>query len=305
MPTPTAEVPVTVELIERLVASQHPDLLGEVRIAASGWDNVVARLGEAHAVRLPRRALAAPLVEHEARWLPEIAEHLPVRVPAAVRLGSPEGEYPWTWLIVPWIEGTAVVDLPLARRGRVAAELGAAHAALHRPAPADAPANPVRGVPLASRVEVAEQRLTSGILPRATELRRVWEAALDAPEHAGSPRWLHGDAHPGNLLAESGPHPDPALAALIDFGDLTAGDPASDLAVGWLAFDAAGRAAYRAAYEASAEADEATWMRARGWAALLAGAFLGADDDPRMSGIGRHAVRELLDADDAAGTPGT
>ena len=44
---------------------------------------------------------------------------------------------------------------------------------------------------------------------------------------------FHGDLHPGNiLLADDG-----SLAGVIDFGDVGAGDPAVDLAVGWLMFD--------------------------------------------------------------------
>src|SRR5436305_1105869 len=49
--------------------------------------------------------------------------------------------------------------------------------------------------------------------------------------------WLHGDLHPANVLLR----PDGGLAAVLDFGDLGAGDPAVDLAVAWLMFDGAAR----------------------------------------------------------------
>ena len=49
---PAAEVDVTVELVEALIAEQHPDLADLVAIEfANGWDNVMFRLGDHLAVR--------------------------------------------------------------------------------------------------------------------------------------------------------------------------------------------------------------------------------------------------------------
>src|SRR4051812_13779060 len=68
---PAAEVDVDETLVRRLLAEQCPDLAGRpLRLAAFGWDNVVYRLGDDLGVRLPRRQIAAVLIEHEQRWLP-------------------------------------------------------------------------------------------------------------------------------------------------------------------------------------------------------------------------------------------
>ena len=62
------------------------------------------------------------------------------------------------------------------------------------------------------------------------------EAAAHLIEH--EQRWLPqltrglGRAPAANLVTRGG-----TLAAVIDFGDLTAGDPATDLAAAWLVFD--------------------------------------------------------------------
>ena len=56
----------------------------------SGWDNAMFRLGEQLAVRLPRRIAVAKLIDHEQRWLPQLAPLLPIAVPAPVRAGQPE-----------------------------------------------------------------------------------------------------------------------------------------------------------------------------------------------------------------------
>ncbi|MDT0209983.1 phosphotransferase [Curtobacterium sp. BRD11] len=220
MGTPAAEFHVDVELVVALLRDQHPDLADlPLRVVASGWDNVVVRAGDALAVRLPRRAAAATLVEHEQRWLPTIAalvgDAAPVPEP-----GRPAGEQ--------------------AQGVRVAQDLAAVVTRLHVPAPADAPANPVRAVPLATRSEAVTTRLATDDVPRAVELATLWRTAAGAPTHVGPPVWVHGDLHPFNLLVEPTPLGDRRLSAVVDFGDLTAGDPAVDLATRWLTLDDAG-----------------------------------------------------------------
>jgi len=101
---PRAETTIDEGLVETLLLQQHPDLADlSVRHHGGGWDNEVFRLGERHAVRMPRRSLAAGLVEGELRWLPPLARRLPLLVPAPVRRGRPGAGYPWPWSITPWL----------------------------------------------------------------------------------------------------------------------------------------------------------------------------------------------------------
>ncbi|HKP06097.1 MAG TPA: hypothetical protein VJU58_02490, partial [Microbacterium sp.] len=94
---PAAEVAIDSALIRSLLAGQAEALIpGAAALplekVAEGWDSEVWRLGDRHAVRLPRRALAAPLVLHEQLVLPGIAERLArvgVRAPAPVVAGVP------------------------------------------------------------------------------------------------------------------------------------------------------------------------------------------------------------------------
>jgi aminoglycoside phosphotransferase (APT) family kinase protein len=82
------------------------------------------------------------------------------------------------------------------------------------------------------------------------------------------------------------------LGAVLDFGDVTGGDPATDLAAAWLVFDAAGRAVFR---ERVAGVDADTWGRARGWALCMGSAMAEhAAHDPRTGAIGRHALEQVL-----------
>lgn len=274
---------IDVELVTRLIAAQHPSLLQPVSWLSSGWDNELFRLGDDYVVRMPRRALAVPLIEHEQRWLPELQKLVEVPIPVPVALGVPSDDYAWPWSIARWLPGEPVAHLPIAERGGLVGPLARFLLRLHVPAPADAPVNPVRGVPLVTRDAAVRGRLVAtgheGLLP-------LWARAVAAPAFDGPALWLHGDLHPLNVLAASG-----SVSAVIDFGDLTGGDPATDLAAAWLFFDAEQRAGFRALLAH----DDATWQRARGWAVGHASAFLQSSDDaPALAAVGRHAIEQLV-----------
>jgi aminoglycoside phosphotransferase (APT) family kinase protein len=117
-----------------------------------------------------------------------------------------------------------------------------------------------------------------------------WEAALAAPAWDGPPCWLHGDLHGANLLVRDG-----ALAGVLDFGCLGAGDPACDLSPAWTVFAGAGRAAFRGA----AGMDAAAWARGRGWALSVAVIALPyyRDSNPVLAGIARRAIAAILGED--------
>lgn len=258
---------------------------------ANGWDNVIARLGRDLCVRMPR-ALSAPLVQHEADWLPRLAPTLPAEVPTAVAVGRPGLGYPWTWLVCPWFEGVRLADVPVGDRAVVAAQLGAFVAALHRPAPGGAPRSPWRGIPLTELESTVASRLEQ-LPPRdAGTLRLVWGRCAAAPPHLGPPVWLHGDLHPLNVLARTGAPP--ALRAVIDWGDLCRGDPATDLAIAWLAFDERGRAAFRTAAAGRHPLDDPVWDRALAWAVSLGALFLlDAEPGTTARGVGEHLLVQL------------
>jgi len=299
---PAAEISIDIPLIRGLLADQAAAIIPDatdlpLRKVAEGWDSEVWRLGDEYAVRLPRRALAAPLVLHEQAVLPGVAERLApvgVRVPAPVVDGAAGHGYPWAWSVVPWIDGVSALDQPLAERGEWADALARALVALHADAPDDHPVNPFRGAPLAARTDAVEQRLrtlrVAGILDdlAADAVHVLWHAGLAAEPWDRTPVWIHGDLHPGNLVTRHG-----TLAAIIDFGDVTAGDPAYDLAVAWLAFDAAGRERFLAAAGSGYDID--VWVRARAWAAAVVLMLLAhSDDNPAYFALGRDAATEVL-----------
>jgi len=289
---PAAEVDVTSEVVRGLLLEQFPDLAAmTVEPLAFGWDNAVFRLGSELVVRLPRRAAGADLVEREQRWLPVLAPELPLPVPAPVGLGVPGRGHPWRWSICPWFPGEVSALVPPEDAWPAAAQLGAFLTALHRPAPTAAPPNPVRGGPLMSRDAATRERVH--VLGHAGQLQAevvlaAWADALLIEPWTGPPVWLHGDLHPANLLVHEG-----CLSAVIDFGDLTGGDPATDLSAAWMLFADEVRPSFREA--AGYGTDDACWARARGWALSLAVAYLAnSGDNPMMAGTGRRTLRAVL-----------
>lgn len=295
MDAPPADFHVDAALVSALVAAQHPDLVDDIRLVANGWDNAIFRLGDELAVRVPRRRDAVGLISNEQRWLPEIAERVPVPVPAPVRIGRPAPElgYDHPWTIVPWLAGEPATGFEIAARDVAVNALAAFVDALAVPAPADAPANAYRGVPLANRDDDVRARLARGRVPDARRLLAVWERALAAPAWSGPRVWLHGDLHPANLLLA----PSGGLTAVIDFGDVTAGDPATDLATAWLTFGPRARRVFRSELERRRGVDEATWERARAWALVIASAVV--DTTGATGALGRAAeyVLEQVVAD--------
>jgi aminoglycoside phosphotransferase (APT) family kinase protein len=293
-PMPAAELEITADLVQRLLAAQQPDLAGlPVEPLANGWDNALFRLGDGLVVRLPRRSLGASIVVNEQRWLPVLAPQLPLPVPVPVRIGVPGEGYPWPWSVVEFLLGTPASDGAPLDPLRAAADLGRFFGALHAAAPADAPANPYRGVPLAARAGTFAENLSTivGQVDRDAVLA-IWDAALAVPVWSGAPVWVHGDPHPANILVCDG-----RVSGVLDFGDITAGDPACDLSLAWMLLPASCHGQFRAAYAAAGNGaiSDATWVRGRGWALNLAIVFLAwSADNPQLHAVGRRTLDAVL-----------
>ncbi len=287
--TPAAEVEVDAALAQALLQEQHPNLahLPCVPVEA-GWDNVMVRLGDAFCLRFPRREAAAVLIAHEQAWLPTLAEKLPLQIPVPLWTGVPGCGYPWRWSIVPWLAGEAAdLSSPLSA---AAARLGEFLQALHIQAPAGAPINPVRGVPLQKRapqVEERMRRLESRTPLLTPAMWRMWRAALAASMDV-APTWIHGDLHPRNVLVEDG-----QLSGIIDWGDIATGDRATDLAAIWMLFE--DPQARRQAFSAYGTVSHNTYMRAKGWAIGFGVTLLdtGLEDDPRHAAIGEQTLQRV------------
>jgi len=295
---PAADLVIDSGLVRALLCAQHRDLADLPLVeAGQGWDNQLFRLGDSFGVRLPSRAPSADLIVREQRWLPQIAAGLPLPVPAPLRTGQPGCGFPWSWSIVPWFDGRSAA-VTSADPISMAVDLGRFLSALHQPAPEAAPPNRWRGVPLVNRTPSVLECLKH-LRERvdAARITGLWEESVSAVPWSGRPVWLHGDLHPGNLVVRGN-----RLAAVIDFGDLTAGDPATDLSVAWSALPLEVRPTFRAAASNTFDPiDDATWVRARGWALTLGlVGIANSRDDPQLEALGHSTVQAVLDDDSIA-----
>jgi aminoglycoside phosphotransferase (APT) family kinase protein len=281
------EVDIDLGLVRRLVAGQFPAWAGlpVEPVSSSGTDNAMFRLGDELVVRLPRIAGAAGNVDLERTWVPRLAPHLPVAVPAPVGVGESTDEYPYPWTVCPWLPGTnpAVDDT----RPELAHDLAAFVTALRTVDPTSAP-KCGRGMPLATRDAPTRAAIAAsdGLVDTAA-VTAIWADALRIPPWDGPPAWAHADLSPGNLLVRDG-----RLVAVIDWGAAGVGDPTVDLIVGWNLLSASARAAFRAALEV----DDDTWRRGRAWALSISIIQLPyyQHTNPALADNSRHVLGEIL-----------
>ena len=285
------EVVIDDETVRRLLAAQLPEWadLPVRRLPPVGTDNQLFRLGDDLLVRMPRIGWAADSAVTEHAWLPRLAPHLPLPIPAPVALGAPGEGYPHHWTVVPWIEGATPTEETF-DADEWAVSLGTFVRACRDVPGLDGPVKTEgRGAPLASLDDWVREwtaRADESEVSRDAVLA-VWSDALAAPAYDGEPRWFHGDLHDGNLLVRDG-----RLAAVIDWGAAGRGDPAIELNAMWGYLPAVSADLYRE----TVGLDEAAYRRARGFA--LAPAISGwtyyRDTAPEISQGALGTVRSLI-----------
>ncbi|MEV0173706.1 aminoglycoside phosphotransferase family protein [Streptomyces sp. NPDC050803] len=290
------EVETDADLVRRLLRAQFPQWadLPITRLASGGTVNAIYRLGEELTVRLPLQPGGAEAVALEARLLPRLAPLLPLRIPEVVATGAPGEGYPLAWSVHRWIEGRNPVEGDLAEPELVARDLAEFAVAFRK---IDLPGGPPAHRSGALRSEDQETRAAIEALRRtdepfdADEITAAWEEALAAPPWTGPACWTHSDLMPSNVVLSGA-----RVSAVIDFGTVGMGEPATDLIPAWNLLPASARRVYREA----ADVDDATWARSRGWALSMAVIQLPyyRRTNPVISANARYVIREILAAYD-------
>jgi aminoglycoside phosphotransferase (APT) family kinase protein len=285
------EIDTDVDLMRRLLAAQFPHWAGLPidPVVSYGTDHDIYRLGAHLAARLPRIGWATGQAAKEAKWLPKLAPHLPLAIPVQLATGRAAEGYPFEWSVYEWLPGEnangTIDDLDQA-----AVDLAAFVKALRQIDATGAYPRSVgsRGAPLAELDKRVRRSIAElGDRIDAAAALRSWDESLNAPEWDGDEVWVQGDLLPGNLLVVDG-----RLSAVIDFGCLNVGDPACDLQPAWNVFAGDSRTRYRA----ELEADDASWLRGRGWALYQAVMALPYywDTNPGMIRQASHALAQVL-----------
>ena len=228
---PPSEVHIDAALAAALITSHAPEFAdAELGDRFDGWDMAVFRLGDGHALRLPRTAAAVTSLAVELRALQEVGARWSFARPSVVHVGKPGEGFPWPWAVTTWLAGQTADFTPLL--ADAGAAVGEALAEDHAAPVVDAPFNLEQSIALAERAALFEWAL-----PIAAEragpggerldlalARDVWAEALAAPP-PGDPVWSHADCHGSNLVTRDG-----SFGGIIDWGKMSACDRAVDLA---------------------------------------------------------------------------
>ena len=288
------EVDTSPELVHRLLLDQFPNLAGPepTLVDSYGTDHDIYRVGDGISVRMPRVEKAAAQAFKEGEWLPKLGPRLPLAVPLQLGIGQPGADFPFTWSVYEWLDG-ANANGTITDHEQAAVDLAGFIGALRSISTDGAHTRPkrARGAPLAENdgfVRYSIDQLTAKY-PDETiaAITDLWAQSLAAPVWTGSEMWLHGDLLPGNLIVVDG-----NLSAVIDWGSLHVGDPACDLQPAWNVFEGASRDRFRS----ELGADDASWLRGRGWALYQAvgGLFYYWDTNPGMIRQTTNALNQIL-----------
>ncbi len=284
---------ITTQIATALIAEQFPQFahLPIRPVDHGGRNNCTFHLGYDMSIRLPIAPEYVPQVHKEQEWLPKIAPHLPLPIPAPIALGIPSKSYPWNWSIYKWLEGESANSLEItdAHLETIALQLAQFLNAFHQFDAAGAPTPGLHNWWRAAHTSVYDAQ-TRSLIKDLKEFVNVdkasvlWQRAINSKWHR-DPVWVHGDVASGNLLVK-----DYKLAAVIDFGCMGIGDPACDLTIAWTFF----RGKSREIFKANMPLDDETWARARGWALWKALYEISVLEDKKGEALAKQ--RQIIDA---------
>lgn len=284
------EVDIDGDLVSRLVVEQFPQWAElPIRLVDSpGTVHALYRLGDDLVVRLPRIGVSKAEVDKEHTWLPRLAPHLPLEIPVPHGRGVPTEDYPYLWSVYNWLEGETPKPNHLSNPKGLARDLAEFIVALQGVRVENAPSS-TRGTRTLATLDAPTRSAleASRGLINTDAATAAWEATFETPEWRGPNVWVHADLLPGNLLLRGS-----RLGAVIDFGSVGLGDPASDVSVAWSLLPGDARQDFRAALRA----DDGTWARGRGLAlsiALIALPYY-QQTNPTFAEIARHTITEVL-----------
>jgi aminoglycoside phosphotransferase (APT) family kinase protein len=285
------QVDVDVDVLRRLLAEQRPELANRqiTPVVSTGTVNALFRIGDDLVARLPWQADWAEGIEREWRWIPWLSRRIAsVRLPEPVYKGSPNDAFPFAWSIYRWIDGAPYDDALVDDEADAARTLARF---VHELRALEIPESAPEGGrdPLVELDEDTREAIESaGDVIDGPAAMAVWEDALRTPAWDRTPVWIHGDLLRPNVLVDDG-----RVHAVIDYGYVGVGDPATDVIPAWAVFGPTGRATFREMLGP----DDATWARGRGIALHQAAMIIPyyVETDPDFVELARRTIEQILD----------
>jgi aminoglycoside phosphotransferase (APT) family kinase protein len=290
MPEWDAEIEVDEALARELIRETYPELgAASLQTLGIGWDNTVWATRDRVAFRFPRREIALAGIAREMKLLPQIAPRLPCAIPDAAYPGSPSSLFPWPWFGSRVVEGRELSECGLddIARGRLAGELGAYLACLHRLSFRDLDALPVDPLGRADMItRVPRTRAALDELDPSGALTARADAILTMAQTlppADNLVLAHGDMHVRHVLVDGVGR----LTGVIDWGDICRAPASIDISLHWSVFPPPARQSFIAAY---GRVDDATLLRARVLALFLSATLASYARAQRMSALEAEAL---------------
>lgn len=244
---------VSAERAQSLIESQFPGLKpARIEPLGAGWDNTAFLVSRELVFRFPRRQIAVPLIDTEARLLPMLAPRLPLPIPVPNWIGHSEARYPWPFAGYRNLAGRPAYGMDGQVRAQMARPLAEFLRALHATPMTEARrwgAGPdvLRRLDVSRLGPMISRSLDDLAARRVIDDPQPWLDIIDSVSSistVGHVALVHGDLCAGHLLVEN----DGQLSGIIDWGDLHCGNPANDLSIGWSFFPPAARDAFFTTY---------------------------------------------------------
>eukprot|EP00808_Paulinella_micropora_P024423 g36707.t1 len=266
----------------QLIGARFPELRPvTLSLLGQGWDNSVFLVNKRYAFRFPRRALAVELLANELKALRVFSSLQPptalsLKVPAPLFDSNPQShttphiDSAWPFAGYDFLPGcvAARANLTRAQRIAIASPLAQFLREMHSlPASlAEAcglPADLLDRLNSVKRALATKERLAelehAGLISSTQHLRaqHIIDTAPNPLQLDQKVRVIvHGDLHAAQVLVDG----ENRLTAVIDWGDVHVGHPATDWAVAHAMLPPQGLAVFRAIY---GPIDELGWKAAR------------------------------------------
>lgn len=261
-------------------------------VQPAGTVNAIFQIGEDVVARFPLEAGEPSAVREELSAEAAAAEELlgstRFATPAPIAIGEPGAGYPQAWSVYTWLPGTLAFDESPSGSDAFAADLAGfindVRAINTRGRTYDGSG---RGGDLLSYDEWMQECFSnSEELLDVPLLRAIWSELRQLPRGDDADVMNHGDLLPVNILVSAG-----RLAAVLDVGGLSAGDPALDLMSAWHLLDADRRETLRTTLGCSDD----EWQRGKGWAfeQAMGAAWYYVESNPRFTAMALRTLEQI------------
>lgn len=267
-----------VHAYKEIIETSFPGLHVETcKLHVGGWDSVALEVNDALIFRFPRpnRPDVEEQLGKERALLPELAKALPLPVPQFEYIGDGLQGSGRRFVGYRKIKGVELRgdDLTAAQAGPIAQQLAAFLSCLHRFPVEQAVQLGLEAVSAddwRQHYQVRYGRVCTGVVPLLSEPARAWAAALwegfltNDAHFRFRPALIHRDLNSDHILYDAATG---AIAGIIDWGDMSIGDPAMDFAD---LFESYGRGFVEMVFNSYEPARDATfWQRVSFYATVM------------------------------------